>query len=317
MASKRSRVISLQSYLLPLAVFLLLTGSAVRVHGNTSSENRGIGPSQHCTDFNPQNALDIEQIMGIWYGSEVITHDGRDEGETVYDSCIVMHLADVTNSTPLVWDETSRFPGRGVGSPGSSNYEPRFATSYGYGSSGGGRGSYTYDQQNQQNRQGQLSNTYQNRQYAMAGEHQQEPHSMRYLRLIWDETKHTLEYTLRYNSSRPGFWISSSPQSGSMAQLQYVQFTGTVQVLKAVNNQLVLNFCQSLPGGQLFTVVLSRVPMGLAPEEVHSIRNLLRRRGLATTSVRKVCQSGAIRSDLSFGAMLLLVILSAVAKTLR
>ncbi|XP_058130053.1 uncharacterized protein LOC131284290 [Anopheles ziemanni] len=314
MASKRSRVMSLQSYLLPLAVFLLLTGSAVRVHGNTSSENRGLGTAQHCTDFNPQNALDIEQIMGIWYGSEVITHDGRDEGETVYDSCIVMHLADVTNSTPSAFDQ-SMYSGRGVGSPGSSNYEPRFATSYGYGSGVDGRGGYPYDQQG--GGQGQLSNTYRNRQYAMAGQHQQEPHSLRYLRLIWDETKHTLEYTLRYNSSRPGFWISSSPQSGSMAQLQYVQFTGTVQVLKAVNNQLVLNFCQSLPGGQLFTVVLSRVPMGLAPEEVHSIRNLLRRRGLTTTSVRKVCQSGAIRSDLSFGAMLVLVVLSAVAKTLR
>lgn len=89
---------------------------------------------------------------------------------------------------------------------------------------------------------------------------------MRNLRLIWDEAEHTLEYTLRYNTSMPGFWISASPQSGSMIQLQYVQFTGTVQVLKAVNNQLVLNFCQSLPGGQLFTIVLSRVPMSLGPE---------------------------------------------------
>uniref|UniRef100_A0AAG5CXP8 Secreted protein n=1 Tax=Anopheles atroparvus TaxID=41427 RepID=A0AAG5CXP8_ANOAO len=313
MASKRSQVISLQLCLLPLALLLLLTGSAVRVHGNTSSENRGMGPSQHCTDLNPQNALDIEQIMGIWYGSEVITHDGREEGEMIYQTCVVIHLADVTNSTPVVPDQ-SMYAGRGGGTPGSANYDPRFATSYGYGSSGTRGSGYSYDQQN---RQGQLSNSYQNRQFGTAGHHQQDAHTMRSLRLIWDESEHTLEYTLRFNSSRPGFWISASPQSGSMIQLQYVQFTGTVQVLKAVNNQLVLNFCQSLPGGQLFTIVLSRVPMGLGPEEVQSIRNLLRRRGLSMTSVRKVCQNDAFRSDVSFGAVVLLAILSAIVKTLH
>uniref|UniRef100_A0A182QT35 Lipocalin/cytosolic fatty-acid binding domain-containing protein n=1 Tax=Anopheles farauti TaxID=69004 RepID=A0A182QT35_9DIPT len=287
--------------LYPLLVLLLASAGseAANVFGSSSAENRGNSPSQHCTDFNPQNGLDIDQIMGIWYGSEVITHDGREEGEMVYKTCVVIHLADVTNTTTSVYDQSSLYSGRG--NPSGSNYD---RTSYGYGSDGGR--SNPYDQQNQQRRQ------HGGQQYL-----QHEPRTMRNLRLIWDESEHTLEYTLRYNTSRAGFWISASPQSGSMIQLQYVQFTGTVQVLKAINNQLVLNFCQSLPGGQLFTIVLSRVPMGLGPEDIQSIRNMLRRRGLSMTSVRKVCQNGAFRSDASMIALLLMVIVSALVKRLH
>uniref|UniRef100_A0A182XWN7 Lipocalin/cytosolic fatty-acid binding domain-containing protein n=1 Tax=Anopheles stephensi TaxID=30069 RepID=A0A182XWN7_ANOST len=289
-----------------LLLLLVSAGSAANVYGASSGENRSNSPSQHCTDFNPQHGLDIEQIMGIWYGSEVITHNGIDEGEVVYRTCIVIHLADVTNETTTVHDQSTGYTGRS--NPAGTNYD-RFGTSYGYGgSSGGGGGGRSPDSQyDQQNRRQQGGRQY----------FQQEPRTMRNLRLIWDESDHTLEYTLRYNTSKPGFWISASPQSGSMIQLQYVQFTGTVQVLKAINNQLVLNFCQSLPGGQLFTIVLSRVPMGLGPEDIQSIRNLLRRRGLSTSSVRKVCQSGAFRSDVSMIALVVMAIVTALVKRLH
>lgn len=36
----------------------------------------------------------------------------------------------------------------------------------------------------------------------------------KYLRLIWDENESTLEYTLKYNVTRRGFWIASGPQKG-------------------------------------------------------------------------------------------------------
>ncbi|XP_053659011.1 uncharacterized protein LOC128708078 [Anopheles marshallii] len=290
---------------MPLVLLLLLvsTGNAANVYSSSSGENRSNSPSQHCTDFNPQHGLDIEQIMGIWYGNEVITHDSREEGEVVYRTCVVIHLADVTNATTSIYDQPPQvYSGRS--NPAGTNYD-RFGTSYGYGSNGGRSGGSSYEQ-NQQNRR-QQGHQYQ----------QQEPRTMRNLRLIWDESEHTLEYTLRYNTSKPGFWIAASPQSGSMIQLQYVQFTGTVQVLKAINNQLVLNFCQSLPGGQLFTIVLSRLPMGLGPEDIQSIRNLLRRRGLSTTSVRKVCQNGAFRSDVSMIALAVMAIVTALVKRLH
>lgn len=33
--------------------------------------------------------------MGLWYGLEIITHHESEAYETVYDSCVVVHLADV------------------------------------------------------------------------------------------------------------------------------------------------------------------------------------------------------------------------------
>lgn len=41
------------------------------------------------------------QIMGLWYGSEVITHIGSEEGESIYDTCVVIHLSDITNSVSI------------------------------------------------------------------------------------------------------------------------------------------------------------------------------------------------------------------------
>lgn len=43
-----------------------------------------------------------------------------------------------------------------------------------------------------------------------------------------------------------------------MLELPYNQFTGTVQVMKAVGNHLVLTFCDTLPKSQIFTVILTR-----------------------------------------------------------
>lgn len=261
------------------AVVHLASGTGMSALHDTSSENRVSSAAQYCTDLNPQTGLDIEQIMGIWFGSEVITHLGNEDGESIYDTCVVIHLSDITNSTAA-----SESPYRDQGP------EVRFGTSYGY---PGDRS------QQQHNSDG--NRRYQNQQY-----HNRQQHtSSRFLKLLWDEKDHTLEYTLRFNNSRPGFWISSAPQSGSMIQLPYIQFTGTVQVLKAINNQLVLTFCQSLPGGQLFSIVLSRQAMGLSLEENQSIRNLLKRRNLSTTSVRKVCYNGAADRAL-FGTALVL-----------
>ena len=38
----------------------------------------------------------------------------------------------------------------------------------------------------------------------------------RFLRLIWDERGKQLEYTLRFNNTRRGFWLSSGPQKGKL-----------------------------------------------------------------------------------------------------
>lgn len=49
--------------------------------------------------------------------------------------------------------------------------------------------------------------------------------------------------------------------TGSLVgQMKFAQFTGTVQVMKAVSNHMVLTFCENLPGSQLFSIILSRKP---------------------------------------------------------
>ncbi|XP_062564487.1 uncharacterized protein LOC134227184 [Armigeres subalbatus] len=279
-------------WLLILAMQMLSGGGLLALQ-DSSNENRASSSQQYCTDLNPQTGLDVDQIMGLWYGSEVITHIGSEEGESIYDTCVVIHLSDISNST-----SSSESPLRDNGP------EVRFGTTYGY---PGDRSQGRYDADG--NRRYQTQQQQQQQQHQYQYNYRQQT-TFRYLRLIWDEKDHTLEYTLRFNSTRPGFWISSAPQSGSMIQLPYVQFTGTVQVLKAINNQLVLTFCQSVPGGQLFSVVLTRQPMGLSPEENQSIRNFLRRKHLSTTSMRKVCFSAATnRASLGMATSVLTVLL--------
>lgn len=41
------------------------------------------------------------------------------------------------------------------------------------------------------------------------------PQSYYYLKLLWIEENEDLEYTLRYNTSTRGFWISMGPQKGN------------------------------------------------------------------------------------------------------
>lgn len=57
----------------------------------------------------------------------------------------------------------------------------------------------------------------------------------RFLRLIWDEKGVVLEYTLRFNNTRRGFWMSSSPQKGK-------EILVSIDKKKYVNNKYVLLF---------------------------------------------------------------------------
>jgi len=55
-------------------------------------------------------------------------------------------------------------------------------------------------------------------------------------------------------------FLIAFPLIGTMLDLPYHQFTGTVQVMKAVGNHLVLTFCETLPKSQIFTIILTRKP---------------------------------------------------------
>lgn len=63
-------------------------------------------------------------------------------------------------------------------------------------------------------------------------------HQYNYLRLIWEERGTVLEYSLRYNTTRRGFWISSPPLPGSV----FLNFKKQTNRNKAANNDNLYRF---------------------------------------------------------------------------
>jgi len=41
-------------------------------------------------------------MMGLWYGSEIIIHSQDVPGTYEYDSCVIIHLTDVTQQVCIV-----------------------------------------------------------------------------------------------------------------------------------------------------------------------------------------------------------------------
>lgn len=147
----------------------------------------------------------------MWYGSEILTHHDNDMGELVYDACVVIHLAEITHE--VICDSSLKchkccffysvtdivlfieciaklllYVNR---------KHKQITTS--------------------RPRRPESNDEYHNRQITYYGPDNQRvgrPQQYHYLRLIWVEQDTNLEYTLRYNTSRRGFWISSSPQKG-------------------------------------------------------------------------------------------------------
>ncbi|XP_076238373.1 uncharacterized protein LOC143181711 [Calliopsis andreniformis] len=133
------------------------------------------------------------------------------------------------------------------------------------------------------------------------------------LRLLWTEAVGNLEYTFRIPdiSRKPGFWISSGQQNGTLTQKQYKQFSGSVHVMKAVASDMVLTFCSRSPDNQLFSLLLSREHI-LQKSDKRGVHNLLGRRGLKIISIRESCMnSGSWRTGSldSLGWMTLVAVL--------
>ncbi|RVE49427.1 hypothetical protein evm_005939 [Chilo suppressalis] len=121
----------------------------------------------------------------------------------------------------------------------------------------------------------------------------------RHLRLLWDEAGQTTEYALYFKNDSTGYWQVYDGQNGTLTtRPNYQQFSGTVQVLKAVQDHLVLNFCQEPLNGrpaQLYSVLFSREPGVMARWEVDSVHNMLQNKKLSVASRRMVCGNGAER----------------------
>ncbi|XP_037939321.1 uncharacterized protein LOC119672369 [Teleopsis dalmanni] len=256
-----------------------LNGNSIdnKYHTFTTASSEDVYTEQNsnsmlCIDMRPQTTLDMEEILGLWYGNEIIMHTQGVPGVFHYESCVLIHLADVTQQMRAhMRDYSKNYNNRR--SSGSSSVATRGAT-----------------------------NQYYQQQY----EH--EISTTNYLRLVWSEGIDDLEYTFNYTDLNPGQWLNVGEQRGSlMAMNKYTQFSGTVQVVKAVSNQLVLTFCGNDLRSSIYTIVLSRTPQSLSEEELRSIRNLLSRRGLNTDTVRKVCDSAAAHVAKNVSSVLVLI----------
>ncbi|KAH8302637.1 hypothetical protein KR044_009162 [Drosophila immigrans] len=249
------------------------------VAGSTSTER--INDATRCVNVHPQNSVDLKQIMGLWYGSEIIIHSQDISGEYEYDSCVIIHLTDVTQQV---------LNGRN----NDYNYN--------------GHNSDINNNRNQNN-YGRVSTTPQ---YRERNDYLQErllqQQRTKYLRLVWSERDSNLEYTFNYTLDHPGMWSNIGDQRGSLTLNKYTQFRGTVQVVKAVNDHLVLTFCGNDVKSSIYTVVLTRNPLGLSNDELRSIRSMLSRRGLYVENIRKVC-NGAARLGGGLAAVSLLWLL--------
>jgi len=283
--------------------------------------------NRYCPDMRPQVYVTIEQLMGMWYGVEVISHKQNEEryGVRHVDSCPIIHISEDNSPTvpPFYRGNTNTYPyGTNYGSgyqdgqyqqrdpynQGTYNTPGSYGTNYGQGSHG------TQGSQYGELPHGGIRGTthYQGQKYGPDEYPKRYADDIKRLRLLWDENGGYVEYTLRYNTSKPGFWISSGPQNGSSLEPQYNQFAGTIQIIKAVGNHLVLTICHQLPDQQLYTALLSRVPR-LTRNEISDVHDLLTQRGLETHNIKKVCSQNSannFRANFIFLILVFAVILS-------
>ncbi|KAK4879303.1 hypothetical protein RN001_007449 [Aquatica leii] len=273
--------------------------------------------NRYCPNMKPQYYVTIEQLMGMWYGVEIISHKQHEErlGVRQTNSCPIIHLSEDNSPTkPPFYAGASNYPYVNYdtdyeNNPLRNDYnQDTYSTNYGQGQG------YPY-QPNNPYGQGSpyvrppYSGTHQGRQYI--DEYQRRyAEDIKRLTLLWDENGSYVEYFLRYNTSKPGFWISSGPNNGSSLEQQYDRFAGTVQVIKAVGNHLALTFCRQLPDQQLYTALLSRVPM-LARHEISDVHDLLTKRGLETYNIRKVCAQNSSH-QISWNIFILLPIIATI-----
>ncbi|XP_046745860.1 uncharacterized protein LOC124411051 [Diprion similis] len=116
------------------------------------------------------------------------------------------------------------------------------------------------------------------------------------IRLLWVEDAGDLEYSFNVPDpgKNPGLWRSEGQQNGTLLTHKYVQFAGSVQVVKATGSRMVLTFCSAVspPGDeetrQLFSFILSREHR-LQESFAIRVQNLLARHGLTVESVKETC----------------------------
>ncbi|XP_011303971.1 uncharacterized protein [Fopius arisanus] len=115
------------------------------------------------------------------------------------------------------------------------------------------------------------------------------------LRLLWTEGMGTIEYTFEVTDLKndPGYWRSSGRQNGTLTEdpnKNYSQFKGTVHVMKAVMQEMLLTFCSGYQGNQFYSILLGR--QHKLERGTKSIHELLEHRKIMISSVQSTCAKG-------------------------
>ncbi|XP_046988793.1 uncharacterized protein LOC124594461 [Schistocerca americana] len=116
-----------------------------------------------------------------------------------------------------------------------------------------------------------------------------------WLTLKWTEGRDVVVYNLNVTDMRRalGRWQSVGKQEGSMTRREnYQHFDGVVLVLKAVEDHMVLTFCDRNPERSPYTLVLSRAQR-MPGDDIDSINNMIRFRELYMGLVKSTCPGAA------------------------
>nr|XP_022918942.1 uncharacterized protein LOC111427832 [Onthophagus taurus] len=229
----------------------------------------------NCAEVGTQRHVAIDQLMGLWYGIELISHRIETSYEPQHpDTCLQINISE----EPQLGEDQYR-----------STYYNR----------------HKYDNRNKYDSYDTITSTQypldsinQNRrlinqhQYNRNGVYPSNDLEQRKLKVLWIGSDGiVVTYKTSYMSA-PGIWHISGPHNGSQLIQTFDDFAGTIQVLKAVGDHMVLTFCQIRPDQKLYTVILSRLPE-LKRRDILSIHNMLTVRGLDIVSVRNVCPVAA------------------------
>ena len=116
--------------------------------------------------------------------------------------------------------------------------------------------------------------------------------------------QHNIYTAYTGTKARVNRWCSLA--AGSLAQRYNVQFSGTVQVMKAVSSHMVLTFC-SRSDYNRYSVLMSRA-RHLPPSDLRSVNKMLTRRGLQQGQVKEMCKGAAASARGRLAAVTLLLV---------
>ncbi|KAL1491107.1 hypothetical protein ABEB36_011751 [Hypothenemus hampei] len=260
-------------------VVLFLVAVQVR-----AQEGNYVSAHYYCKNLHRQQIVDVTQLGGIWYLIEKIFHNEERHLTVNLTTCPNVYITEeqedrLTTYSPYGTTYGSNYPHMRNPISEQDDYL---------------RKQQEYDRKTTYDYERRSGINYFKRYFMM-----------KHLRIDTSESNggSSEQHHLRYNTSDPGFWkLSSAPDEGIHEQ----QYLGTIQVVKAVGNHLVLTKCRP-SYKELYTMILSRENY-LDSWDIHNVHSFLSRQGLNMHFVQKTCNSSSGLVGLSLFVLWALIV---------